>query len=144
MTSGNEIQSWKQSEPSSLLVLEYAAALIRVTLRGFQGFTGGTGFERSRTESRSFRSGADNRNVSTEGELLDSNCEVLLRVSALHYSARDRVSEGFRTVASAHALGQPTSCGSKYFYNQCPQVQNLIGTEHSLNRSECRVKRKAS
>src|SRR5882724_10140209 len=35
-------------------------------------------------------------------------------------------------------------CGSKYFYNQCPHVQNLIGTECSLNRSECRVKSKAS
>src|SRR5882724_13472124 len=67
----------------------------------------------------------------------------MLRVSALHYSARDRISEGFRTVASAHALRQPTSCGSKYFYSQCPQVWNLIGTEHSLNRGECRVKSKA-
>src|SRR5882724_6428052 len=35
-------------------------------------------------------------------------------------------------------------CRSEYFYNQCPQVQNLIRTEHSLNRSECRVKSKAS
>src|SRR5882724_7379276 len=35
-------------------------------------------------------------------------------------------------------------CGSEYFYNCCPQVQNLIGTEHSLNRSEHRVKSKAS
>src|SRR5882724_7294267 len=66
----------------------------------------------------------------------------LLRVSALHYSAGDRVSEGFWTVASARALRQPTSCGSEYFYNQCPQVWNLIGTERSLNRSECRVKKK--
>src|SRR5882724_6923511 len=69
---------------------------------------------------------------------------VLLRVSALHYSAGDWVSEGFLTVASAHALHQPTSCRSEYFYNQRPQVQNLIGTEHSLNRSEHRVKREAS
>ena len=38
----------------------------------------------------------------------------------------------------------PTSCGSKYFYNQCPQVRNVIGTEHSLNRSEHRVKKEAS
>jgi len=30
-------------------------------------------------------------------------------------------------------------CGSEYFHNQCPQVWNLIGTEHSLNRSEHRV-----
>ena len=68
----------------------------------------------------------------------------VLQVSALHYSARDRVLEGFRTVASARALCQPTSCGSEYFYNQCPQVWNLIGTEHSLNRSERRVQNEAS
>ena len=35
-------------------------------------------------------------------------------------------------------------CGSEYFYNQHPQVWNLIGTEHSLNRSEHRVKSKTS
>src|SRR5882724_10231210 len=35
-------------------------------------------------------------------------------------------------------------CRSEYFYNQCPQVQNLIGTECSLNRSECRFESKAS
>src|SRR5882724_6257509 len=29
-------------------------------------------------------------------------------------------------------------------YSQHPQVQNLIGMEHSLNRGECRVKNKAS
>ena len=66
----------------------------------------------------------------------------VLRVSALHYLAGDRVSGGFRTVGSARALHQPTSCGSEYFYNQCPQVPNLIGTECSLNRSEHRVKKK--
>ena len=65
-------------------------------------------------------------------------------MSALHYSAGDRVSDGFRTVASAHALCQPTSCGSEYFYNQRPQVRNLIGTECSLNRSEHRVKKEAN
>ena len=65
-------------------------------------------------------------------------------MSALHYSARDQVSEGFRTVASARALRQPTSCRSEYFYNQHPQVPNLIGTEHSLNRSEHRVQNEAS
>jgi len=58
----------------------------------------------------------------------------VLRVSALHYLAGDRVSEGFRTVASARALRQPTSCGSEYFYNQRPQVPNLIGTERSLKK----------
>src|SRR5882724_8145189 len=68
----------------------------------------------------------------------------MLRVSALHYSAIDWVMEGFQTVASAHALHQPTSCGSEYFYNQCPQVPNLIGTEHSLNRSKHRVQNEAS
>src|SRR5882724_8043312 len=39
VTSGSEIQSWKQFEPSSLLAQEYAAALMRVTLRGFLGST---------------------------------------------------------------------------------------------------------
>jgi len=34
--------------------------------------------------------------------------------------------------------------GSKYFYNQCPQVPNFIGTERSLNRSEHRVQNEAS
>ena len=68
----------------------------------------------------------------------------VLRVSALHYSAGDWVSGGLLTVASARALCQPTSCGSEYFYNQCPQVRNLIGTERSLNRSEYRVKNEAS
>src|SRR5882724_1976908 len=69
---------------------------------------------------------------------------IMLRVSALHYSAGDQVAGGFRTVASARALCQPTSCGSEYFYNQCPRVRNLIGTERSLNRSERRVKKEAS
>jgi len=32
--------------------------------------------------------------------------------------------------------------GPSNFYNQCPQVQNLIRTERSLNRSERRVRRK--
>jgi len=36
---------------------------------------------------------------------------LLLRVSALHYLAGDRVMEGFWTVASAHALHQPTIAG---------------------------------
>src|SRR5882724_1255646 len=66
----------------------------------------------------------------------------LLQVSALHYLARDRVSKGFRTVASARALHQPTSCGSKYFYNQCPQVRNLIGTERSLIEVSIGLRRK--
>ena len=66
----------------------------------------------------------------------------LLRVSALHYSAGDRVSGGFRTVASARVLRQPTSCGSEYFYNQRPQVRNLIGTEHSLIEVSVGLRRK--
>src|SRR5882724_10747268 len=82
--------------------------------------------------------------ISTEFITIITLCVKMLRVSALHYSAGGRVSEGFRTVASARALCQPTSCGSKYFYNQCPRVRNLIGTERSLNRSEHRVKREAS
>jgi len=71
----SEIRSWKQFKPSSLLAQEYAAALMRVTLRGFLGSTGGTGFRISGTESGSFRRGADNGSVSTEGELLDSCCD---------------------------------------------------------------------
>ena len=59
----------------SLLVQEYAAALMRVTLGGFHGVTGRTGFVRSRTESGSFGSGANDGSVSMEGELLDSNCD---------------------------------------------------------------------
>src|SRR5882724_11415430 len=35
----------------------------------------------------------------------------VLRASALHYLAGDRVTEGFRTVASARALRQPTIAG---------------------------------
>src|SRR5882724_2610576 len=70
--------------------------------------------------------------------------ESVLQVSALHYSAGDWVSGGFQTVASAHALRQPTSCGSEYFYNQHPRVRNLIRTEHILNRSEHRVRKEAS
>src|SRR5882724_9447142 len=65
-----------------------------------------------------------------------SECTALL--------GRRSVSEGFQTVASACVLRQPTSCGSEYFYNQRPQVWNLIGTECSLNRGERRVKREAS
>jgi len=36
---------------------------------------------------------------------------MLLQVSALHYSAGSQESEGFQTVASAHALCQPTIAG---------------------------------
>ena len=75
MTSRSEIHSWKLSEPSSLLTQEYAAALMRVTLRGFCGVTGGTGFGRSGTVSRSFGSGANDRSVLTVGELLDLYCD---------------------------------------------------------------------
>ena len=75
MTSGNEIRSWKHFESSSLLAQEYAAALMRVTFRGFLGFTGGTDFESSGTESRMFGSGADDGSVSMEGEISDSCCD---------------------------------------------------------------------
>src|SRR5882724_13674226 len=66
----------------------------------------------------------------------------VLQVSALHYLARDWVSEGFQTVASAHALHQPTSCRSEYFYNQHPQVRNLIRTECSLIEVSIGLRRK--
>src|SRR5882724_4153348 len=75
VTSGSEIQSWKQFEPSSLLAQEYTAALMRVTLGGFLGSTGGTDFRISGTVSGSFGSGADDGSVSTGGELLDSCCD---------------------------------------------------------------------
>src|SRR5882724_7434944 len=75
VTSGSEIRSWKQFEPSSLLAQEYAAALMRVTLRGFLGSTGRTDFGISRTGSGSFGRGADDGNVSTEVELLDLCCD---------------------------------------------------------------------
>src|SRR5882724_11583886 len=72
-----------------------------------------------------------------------SRCSnILLRVSALHYSAGDQVAGGFRTVASAHVLCQPTSCGSEYFYNQCPRVRNLIGTESRLIEVSVGLRRK--
>src|SRR5882724_1279803 len=74
VTSGSEIWSWKQSEPSSLLAREYAAALMRVTLGGFHGVTGGRGSGGSRTESRGFGRGANDGSVLTEGELLDPCC----------------------------------------------------------------------
>src|SRR5882672_4010407 len=74
-TSGKEIRIWKQSEPSSLLAWEYAAALMRVTLGGFHGFTGGTDFGSSGTESGRFGGGADDGNVSTEGDILDLCCD---------------------------------------------------------------------
>src|SRR5882724_7867159 len=75
VTSGSEVRSWKQFEPSSLLAREYAAALMSVTLRGFLGSTSGTDFGISGTESGSFRRGADDGNVLTEGELLDLCCD---------------------------------------------------------------------
>jgi len=71
VTSGSEIQSWKHFEPSSLLAQEYAAALMRVTFRGFLGFTSRTGFRRSGISAR----GVDDGSVLMEGELLDSCCD---------------------------------------------------------------------
>src|SRR5882724_13123788 len=89
-------------------------------------------------------SGKSIRSLTTGFITITRDQGSLLSVSALHYSAGDRVWEGFQTVASAHALHQPTSCRSKYFYNRCPQVPNSIGTECSLNRSERRVQNEAS
>ena len=54
---------------------------------------------------------------------------------------------GYRGVSDSgfSSCAAPTYyCGSEYFLNCCPQIWNLIGTEHSLNRSERRVKNKAS
>jgi len=48
---------------------------MRVTLRGFLGSTGRMGFGISGTGFGSFRRGADDGSVSTEGELLDSCCD---------------------------------------------------------------------
>jgi len=45
---------------------------------------------------------------------------------------------GFQTVASAHALCQPTIVGLS-ISSQHPKVQNLIRIECILNRSEHRV-----
>ena len=57
---------------------EYSAALMRVTIRGFMGFTGGTGFGRSGTGSGISGAGSiisprgvDDGSVSMEGELFD-------------------------------------------------------------------------
>src|SRR5882724_11621704 len=75
VTLGSEIWIWKHFEPLSLLVWEYAAALMRVTLRGFLGFTSGTGFRSSGTGSRISARVVNNGSVLTEGELLDSGCD---------------------------------------------------------------------
>ena len=45
-------------------------------------------------------------------------------------------------MASARALRQPTSYRSEYFYNQCPRVRNLIGTERSLIEVSVGLRRK--
>ena len=50
---------------------------------------------------------------------------------------------GFRGVSDSgfNLCTAPTYyCGSEYFYSQHPQVWNLIGTEHSLNRGGLRIK----
>src|SRR5882724_4076899 len=74
------------------------------------------------------------------GSLFKSNASfVTVTSECTALLGRRSGSGGYRTVASAHALRQPTSCGSEYFYNQCPRVPNLIGIEHSLNRGEHRV-----
>jgi len=51
----------------------------------------------------------------------------LLRVSALHYSAGDRVQVGFGQWLQLVRCAQPTSAGRVFLY-QRPQVRNLIGT----------------
>ena len=61
--------------------------MMKVTLRGYLEFTGGMGFGRSETESRVCGTGsrisakgANNRSVSTEGELLDLCCNGCRKV----------------------------------------------------------------
>ena|SRR5882724_612516 len=88
------------------------------------------------------------------GPMLDNSVQNLKLVRATHkYSVTSECTAllsqklGFRGVLDSgfSSCAAPTYyCGSEYFYNQHPQVRNLIGTEHSLNRSECRVKSKAS
>src|SRR5882724_6223859 len=68
-------------------------------------------------------------------EVVTSECTALLGRRSGFGGVSD---SGFSSCA------EPTSCGSKYFYNQCPRVQNLIRTECSLNISERRVKKEAS
>jgi len=58
-----------------------------------------------------------------EGRLLFMH--PVLRVSALHYSAGDWVSEGFWTVASACVLNNLLAVGLSISNNQCPQVLEL-------------------
>jgi len=63
------------------------------------------------------------------------------------YTALLSWKSGFRGVSDSgfSLCAAPTYYfGSEYFYSQHPQVWNLIGTEHSLNRSEHRVKNEAS
>jgi len=69
-----------------------------------------------------------------------SRClNILLRVSALHYSAGDWVTEGFgqwlQLVCCANLLLRVW-----VFLELSSTSLNLIGTEHSLNRSEHRVR----
>jgi len=57
---------WNISELLSLLATEYAAALMRVTLGGFLGFTGGTGSRIPRAGSRISARGVNDGSVSME------------------------------------------------------------------------------
>jgi len=75
VTSGSEIRSWKHSEPSIFLAQKIHSCINEGYSQGFPWVTGRRGFRGSRTESRAFGRGADNRSVSTEGELLDSCCD---------------------------------------------------------------------
>src|SRR5882724_9005208 len=61
------------------------------------------------------------------------------------YTALLSQKSGFRGVSESgfSSCAAPIYyCRSKYFYSQCPQVWNLIGMEHSLNRDEHRVRLK--
>jgi len=94
VTLGCEIQSWKHFEPLSLLAWEYAAALMRVTLGGFNGVTGGTDFGGSRTGSRSLRGGANNGGVSVGGELINLCCNSFLEKDAAKYPVNGGIEAG--------------------------------------------------
>jgi len=61
-------------ELETIRAFKLACMRIYSCINDFQGVTGRTGFGISRTESRSFGSGADDRSVLMEGELLDSCC----------------------------------------------------------------------
>ena len=75
VTSRREILSWKHWVPSSLQAHAYAEALMRVTHGGFLLFTSGKGSEVSGLIISGLDRGADDRTVSTGGDVLASGCD---------------------------------------------------------------------